>query len=104
MSVTNKVFHVGDIGIDFKATILNDSNEAFDLTSQTAIACEFLKPDQTALSQTGAVDGTATLGKVIYTNTTNILDAPGLWKYRFKVTLSNGDIGKTTYKYFTVRA
>ena len=99
------VFHVGDANIDFKCSILDDDDDPFDLTTQNEIVCEFLRPDKTTSTQTGQLDGAATLGKVKYAHSgASILDQDGRWGYRFKITLIGGSIGKTLYRYFKVNA
>ena len=69
--------HVGDIGVDFIATI------SADLTSSTGIEFHIQRPDGTALSGspfTGIVSGALTDGVVkISPPLTDVFDVPGLW-------------------------
>ena len=83
--------HVDDIGTRFKVTV-NDDGVAVDLSSASALAINFRKPNDTIINRTGATlgDGSSTSGVMYYDTVVGDLDAVGNWKLQGKVTLSAG--------------
>lgn len=79
-----------DAGVQIIVTLYNPDGEIVDVSSSSAIAFKFEKPDGSILETTGSLYSDGTDGKVDYTTQTGDIDQVGIWKYQVYVTLGGG--------------
>ncbi len=89
----------------FKATILNCSDVAIDVSTATTIEFTFRKPSKEIVTVTGTLYTDGTDGIIKYTVTsTSFLDEVGMWQVEGYVILSGGDNFHTQKYTFRVEA
>ena len=98
----SKEIHVGDIGTEFRITILDDDNTIVDLSSASIIEIIFLKPDgsRNVVSAELYTDGTD--GIIKYNTVSGDLDQSGVYKIQAYVEVGAGNYYSSigTFKVF----
>ena len=72
--------HVGDAGVPFRATVVDDAGAAVDLSAATLLRLDFATPDGGVFSRTAALVTDGTDGKMQYVTADSDLTANGTWK------------------------
>lgn len=92
--------HVGDVGVNFEFTMLNEDMPV-NATGISEVEFTFQRPDRTTFTRTGVVVDEST-AVVRYLTTAFDLDAPGTWKVQVRVVMPLW-AGRTETMLFTVK-
>ena len=79
--------HQNDIGTEFQVTILDNDDNALDISDATALAIVLKGPDGTSSSKTATFVNTGTDGLITYTAVSGDLGLIGTWKIQGIVTV-----------------
>jgi hypothetical protein len=93
--------HVGDIGIDFEVTVLEDGSGK-DLSSASTITMKFRDPNNGIFSKAAAFVSSGIDGKVHYETEAGLLHMKGQWDLQVVITFPGGDVWHTDIVNFHV--
>ncbi len=82
--------HLGDIGTEFRITIVDEDGTAIDISSSSTKTVIFKKPDGTKLEKVASFVNSGTDGLLKYVTISGDLDLIGTWKIQAKVILPGG--------------
>jgi len=102
--------HVGDVNTDFQLLVqdtdVNGVNQIVDLSTATSLQIIIQDPDGTETTVTASVlNAPGTDGYMRYLNQSSaLLNQGGIWKYRAKITFSDGGVFQSNNASFEVLA
>jgi hypothetical protein len=101
MNMAPNEIHLNDIGTIFEVT-LQDDTVAVDLSTATTLEMVFLKPSGTKVTQTAALSGDGTDGKIRYVSVSGDLDETGVWDLQAHVVLDSDNEFRSSRSQFRV--
>lgn len=78
--------HVGDIGVNFFATILDENSNVIDLSSATSMYFNFKRPNNTSFSVIPSFYSDGTDGNLVYSTVSGDISLAGLYSLQVAVT------------------
>lgn len=90
MSTNNNFIHVGDIGTNFHAQILDQDSAAVNISGALELKLIFQKPSKTVVSKNAELYTDGTDGIMFYTTVSGDLNERGDWLVQGFCSLSNG--------------
>jgi hypothetical protein len=86
---------VGEIGTVWRVLCKDSGGSAIDLNNVSTAEVEFERPNGSRFVYTASKETPLTAGYIRYTNTITdgtIIDMPGTWKWRPKLTFTDSDL------------
>jgi ABC-type Mn2+/Zn2+ transport system ATPase subunit len=86
--------HVGDFGITFKFTVLDQDDSILDISTASGMLLNFEKPDTSQIYKDGSWLTDGTDGQIVYVTESGLFDQSGYWKV-------NAVVSSETYRHTT---
>lgn len=90
--------HIGDIGVQFLATI-KDGSSVVNISTATTKQLNFRKPSGSILNKTASFYTNGTDGQIYYTSISGDLDECGTWSLQGYISMAGGTWSTDIYKF-----